>query len=107
MGLKITSLESALVESREKAAAAPTGQGCNHHHLDKGCDDDIYIMMKCMSVCHVFAYFAFPLPSWRYIYNDEVSVCLSRFCLFCLPPAKLTIYIYISPAWQGEGKISK
>ena len=30
-------------------------------------DDDIYIMMKCMyvclSVCHVFAYFAFPLPS--------------------------------------------
>ena len=40
MGLKITSLESALVESREKAAAAPTGQGRNHHHLDKGCDDD-------------------------------------------------------------------
>ena len=32
-------------------------------------DNDIYIMMKCM------------------------SVCLSRFCLFCLPPAKLTIYI--------------
>ena len=32
-------------------------------------DDDIYIMMKCM------------------------SVCLSRFCLFCLPPAKLMIYI--------------
>ena len=32
-------------------------------------DDDIYIMMKC------------------------VYVCLSRFCLFCLPPAKLTIYI--------------
>merc|ERR1719209_2711394 len=27
MGLKITSLESALVESREKAAAAPSGQG--------------------------------------------------------------------------------
>ena len=31
------------------------------------------------------------------IYNDEVyvclSVCLSRFCLFCLTPAKLTIYI--------------
>ena len=25
--------------------------------------DDIYIMMKCVSVCHVFAYFAFPLPS--------------------------------------------
>ena len=33
-------------------------------------DDDIYIMMKC------------------------VYVCLSRFCLFCLPPAKLMIYIY-------------
>ena len=34
---------------------------------------------------------------WWYIYNDEVyvclSVCLSRFCLFCLPPAKLLIYI--------------
>ena len=28
-----------------------------------------------------------------YIYNDEVCVCVSRFCLFCLPPAKLTIYI--------------
>ena len=27
-------------------------------------DDDIYIMMKCL------------------------SVCVSRFCLFCLPPAK-------------------
>ena len=27
------------------------------------------------------------------VYNDEVSVCVSRFCLFCLPPAKLTIYI--------------
>ena len=26
-------------------------------------NDDIYIMMKCLSVCHVFAYFAFPLPS--------------------------------------------
>ena len=25
--------------------------------------DDIYIMMKCLYVCHVFAYFAFPLPS--------------------------------------------
>ena len=57
-------------------------------------DDDIYIMMKCLSVCYVFAYFAFPLPSCRYIYNDEVCVCMSRFfCLFCLPPAKLTIYI--------------
>ena len=32
-------------------------------------DDDIYIMMKCM------------------------CVCLSRFCLFCLPLAKLMIYI--------------
>ena len=31
--------------------------------------DDIYIMVKCM------------------------YVCLSRFCLFSLPPAKLTIYI--------------
>ena len=32
-----------------------------------GGDGDIYIMMKCMyvclSVCHVFTYFAFPLPS--------------------------------------------
>ena len=28
------------------------------------------------------------------IYNDEVLyVCMLRFCLFCLPPAKLTIYI--------------
>ena len=35
----------------------------------------------CLFVCHVFAYFALPLPSWRYIYNDEVSVCLSRFCM--------------------------
>ena len=34
-----------------------------------------------MYVCHVFAYFAFPLPSWRYIYNDEVYVCLLRFCM--------------------------
>ena len=32
-------------------------------------DADIYIMMKC------------------------VYVCVSRFCLFCLPPAKLMIYI--------------
>ena len=37
--------------------------------LVSGVDDDIYIMMKCM------------------------CVCVSRFCLFCLPPAKLTIYI--------------
>ena len=37
--------------------------------MDDDDDGDIYIMMKCM------------------------SVCLSRFCLFCLPPAKLTIYI--------------
>ena len=36
---------------------------------DDGDDDDIYIMMECM------------------------SVCLSRFCLFCRPPAKLMIYI--------------
>ena len=36
---------------------------------DDDLDDDIYIMMKC------------------------VYVCLLRFCLFCLPPAKLTIYI--------------
>ena len=28
MSLKVSSLEAALVESREKAAAAPTGQGC-------------------------------------------------------------------------------
>ena len=27
------------------------------------------------------------------IYNDGVSVCVLCFCLFCLPPAKLTIYI--------------
>ena len=56
--------------------------------------DDIYVMMKfCLFVCHVFAYFPFPLPSWRYIYDGGVCVCLSRFCLFSLPPAKLTIYI--------------
>ena len=40
MGLKITSLESALVESREKAAAAPTGQGHHHHHHEQDGDDD-------------------------------------------------------------------
>ena len=38
-----------------------------------------------MSVCHVFAYFAFPLPSWWYIYNDEVYVCLSVTFLLILP----------------------
>ena len=26
-------------------------------------DDDMYIMVKCLYVCHVFAYFVFPLPS--------------------------------------------
>ena len=29
-----------------------------------------------MCVCHVFAYFAFPLPSWWYIYNGGVYVCM-------------------------------
>ena len=43
MGLKISSLESALIESREKATAGPTGQGHHHHHhhrVDKD-DDDV------------------------------------------------------------------
>ena len=39
--------------------------------------DDIMMMMMMMMM----------------IYNDEVYVCLSLFCLFCLPPAKLAIYI--------------
>ena len=45
------------------------------------------------SVCfysrHVFAQFAFLLPSWRYVYImvERVFVCLSRFCLFCIPPS--------------------
>ena len=34
MGSKITSLESALTESREKVAAAPSGQGHNHDDDD-------------------------------------------------------------------------
>ena len=34
-----------------------------HDYDDDDDNDDIYIMMNCMSVCHVFAYFAFPLPS--------------------------------------------
>ena len=45
MGLKITSLESALVESREKAAAAPSGQGHNHHsdHDDDEDDENVFV----------------------------------------------------------------
>ena len=39
--------------------------------------DDIYIMVQCVSVCYVFAYFAFPLPSWWYIYYGAVCICLS------------------------------
>ena len=35
--MKISSLESALIESREKATAGPTGQG---HHRDEDGDDD-------------------------------------------------------------------
>ena len=46
---------------------------------------DIYIIMKCMYVCHVFAYYAFPLPSCWYIYNDEVSVCLCVCHVFAGP----------------------
>ena len=40
------------------------GDGVGNDIYD--CDDDnIYIMMKCVYVCHVFAYFVLPLPSWR------------------------------------------
>ena len=40
MGLKISSLESALIESREKATAGPTGQGHHHHHHGKDGDNN-------------------------------------------------------------------
>ena len=40
MGLKISSLESALIESREKATAGPTGQGHHHHGKDGDNNDD-------------------------------------------------------------------
>ena len=41
--------------------------GCQHYDYDDyddddddgDVDDDIYIMVKCLSVCHVFAYFIF------------------------------------------------
>ena len=56
-----------------RTSSVSTVQPTAHHDDDDDneADDvvDIYIMMKC------------------------VYVCLSRFCLFCPPPAKLTIYI--------------
>ena len=46
MSLKISSLEAALVESKEKAAAAPTGQGClNTFHAHYG--HRIIIIPRC------------------------------------------------------------
>ena len=37
--------------------------------------DDIYIMMKCVSVCHVFAYFALPVAQTSWVlYNNKKVV---------------------------------
>ena len=60
-------------------------------------DDDIYIMVKCMSVC-MYVTFLLILPSPCqagdiYIMMKCVYMCVSRFCLFYLLPAKLAIYI--------------
>ena len=56
--------DSRVTDEQANSTPSPILFDCEHNQND---DDDIYIMMKCMSVClsvcHVFAYFAVPLPS--------------------------------------------
>ena len=62
---------------------------------DDGDDDDIYNdgVYVCLSVTFLLI---LPSPCQAgdiCIMMKCVYVCVSRFCLFCLTPAKLTIYI--------------
>ena len=63
-----------MLENSDDDNSDSYGKCGNGGNDDYEADDDIYNGEVC--VCHVFAYFAFALPSWRYTYNGGVSVCL-------------------------------